>query len=189
MSKEKAVDYFDRHPSSTECHITSDGRVFHTIGPAQGFASGLKDDKVESFTRAQFEVAEIPVFGSEEVPGDDAEKETRFKARVATLLALGFVRNEDLFENAENGGAISADDVYEISDEAFEISITPVINSSADDAKTQAIDALRNFDASTAKYPEIKALAKALGLETPTQKEPDLLAALKAAKANLEPQA
>lgn len=73
MSKEKAVDYFDRHPSSNECHITSDGRVFHTIGAAQGFASGLKDDKVDSFTREALAVDNILVVDSEEVTGEDLD--------------------------------------------------------------------------------------------------------------------
>lgn len=75
MSKEKAVDYFDRHSSSTECHITSDGRVFHTIGAAQGFASGLKDDTVDSFTRAEIEVDNIPVVGSQELTPEGSAPE------------------------------------------------------------------------------------------------------------------
>lgn len=54
MSKDKAADYFGRHKND-ECHITSDGRVFHTIGSAQSFASGLKDATIESFKRAEFE--------------------------------------------------------------------------------------------------------------------------------------
>jgi hypothetical protein len=71
MSKEQAVDYFDRHPSSNECHITSDGRVFHTIGSAQGFAQGLKDNKVESFTRDS-KVKNIKVVDPIEETGSDA---------------------------------------------------------------------------------------------------------------------
>ncbi len=51
MSKELAADYFARHESSNECHITSDGRVFHTKGSADSFANGLKDTTVASFTR------------------------------------------------------------------------------------------------------------------------------------------
>tara|TARA_R110000868_G_scaffold52171_6_gene165036 strand:+ start:22850 stop:23317 length:468 start_codon:yes stop_codon:yes gene_type:complete len=51
MSKDKAVDYFDRHKESQECHITSDGRVFHSIGSASGFANTLKDNNVTSYTR------------------------------------------------------------------------------------------------------------------------------------------
>ena len=61
MSKEKAADYFSRHKASNECHITSDGRVFHTKGAADGFANQLKDNKVESYTRDQFEVENIDV--------------------------------------------------------------------------------------------------------------------------------
>ena len=68
MSKELAADYFSRHQSD-ECHIASDGRVFHTLGSAQSFASGLKDNKVNSYTRAEFETAK------EETPGDKAPKD------------------------------------------------------------------------------------------------------------------
>ena len=55
MSQEKAADYFARHKASNECHITSDGRVFHTKGSADGFANSLKDNKVSSYTRAGIE--------------------------------------------------------------------------------------------------------------------------------------
>lgn len=61
MSKEKAADYFSRHQSSNECHITSDGRVFHTKGSADGFANQLKDNTVNSYTRVEFEVENIEV--------------------------------------------------------------------------------------------------------------------------------
>lgn len=55
MSKNKdlAKDYFDRHPLSNECHITSDGRVFHNSGAAQGYATNLKDREIEKFERDQ----------------------------------------------------------------------------------------------------------------------------------------
>ncbi len=67
MSKELAADYFARHGSSNECHITSDGRVFHTKGAADSFANGLKDNKVESYTRdGKKEEKEV------ETPGSDA---------------------------------------------------------------------------------------------------------------------
>ena len=61
MYKEKAVDYFDRHKESQECHITSDGRVFHTSGSAQGFAHGLKDKKITTYKRSDLEVKNIVV--------------------------------------------------------------------------------------------------------------------------------
>jgi hypothetical protein len=121
MSKEKAVDYFDRHPSSNECHITSDGRVFHTIGSAQGFANGLKDNKIESYKRSDSDVKNIEV-------------------------------NDSIEETGENNK-----------------------------------EALKAFDSATAQYEEGKALAKALGIETPSNSKADIFAALDAAKANLEP--
>lgn len=50
-----AVDYFERHFTSQECHITSDGRVFHTNGHAISFASehNLQDQTIESYKREQ----------------------------------------------------------------------------------------------------------------------------------------
>ncbi len=52
MTKEElAQDYFDRHPQSNECHVTSDLRVFHQKSNAESFAANLKDSKVASFTR------------------------------------------------------------------------------------------------------------------------------------------
>ena len=114
MSKELAADYFARH-TSDECFITSDGRVFHTKGTADGHANLLKDNAVVQFTR------EVKL-----------EKE----------------KGED--------------------------------TSGAD--KVKAIETLKTFDATTAKYPELKALVKALGLEVENQKEATLVAALEAHK-------
>ncbi len=61
MSKnaEKAQDYFNRHDGS-ECHITSDGRVFHSKGTAESFAVGLENQKIESFEKKDFEKTEKP---------------------------------------------------------------------------------------------------------------------------------
>ena len=117
MSKELAADYFSRHLSSKECHITSDGRVFHSKGTAEGFANSLKDNKVLSYNRSEFEGSK-----KEDVTDTDAE------------------------------------------------------------SKTQALELLKSFDASTATYPETKALVKMLGIEPATQKQPDLLAAIEAFK-------
>lgn len=181
MSKDKAADYFARHKESNECHITSDGRVFHSIGSAKGFANTLKDDAVKSYTRAEVaQPTKIVVLNTEL-----HDKETRFKSRVAHLLTLGFERNEDLFSKEENGGTISIDAtaVYEVTDEDFEIGLTPLVVIGADESKIEAIEALKNFDASVAGYPEIKALVKALGLEPENQKQDTLVAALDAHKA------
>jgi len=52
---EKAQDYFDRHPTSDECHITSDGRVFHNKGTALGMAGTLDDQNIESYSRKVLE--------------------------------------------------------------------------------------------------------------------------------------
>lgn len=54
-NNKKAQDYFERHQGSNECHISSDGRVFHTKGSAESFAVTLEDRTVESFTRKSME--------------------------------------------------------------------------------------------------------------------------------------
>lgn len=123
MSKELAADYFSRHQSD-ECHITSDKRVFHTLGSAQSFASGLSDDKIKSYTRAEIEAPVV----------DDLEDQNL---------------DEETSKNI---------------------------------AKTVALEALKTFDPTTAKYPEIKELVKMLGIDPASQKQPDLLAAIEAYK-------
>lgn len=182
MSKDKAVDYFDRHQSSNECHITSDGRVFHTLGSAQSFAAGLKNNEVTSYKRAEFETVI-----SEDSQDDNLEvdKEARFKTREDRLIALGFERIDDLFGHLVTGSTIEVKDVLEISDEAFEISITPVVFQAPQDEspKVEALETLKNFDTATASYEDIKSLAKALALESPSNSKVDLIAAIEAQKA------
>jgi len=172
MSKELAADYFSRHQND-ECHITSDNRVFHTLGSAQSFASGLKDTKVASYTRAEFETVNTE-------DSQDEEKESRFKSRVDRLIELGFERTDDVF--VKDAISIDTTAVYEISDDEFEIGLKPLVIDNSDQSKVQALEALKNFDATTALYPEIKALFKDLGLDAPTLKQPDLLAAIEAYK-------
>lgn len=81
MFKEKAVDYFDRHKESQECHITSDGRVFHSKGTADSFANTLKDNTVSSFTRKQVEA-------KEDAPATDSQEPGKDDAKVAALESL-----------------------------------------------------------------------------------------------------
>ena len=66
-NKELAKDYFDRHPSSNECHVASDGRVFHNPGTAAGYAASLKNGTVDKFTRGE---------NNQEESGSDASELT-----------------------------------------------------------------------------------------------------------------
>lgn len=168
MSKEKAVDYFDRHPSSNECHITSDGRVFHSAGTAQGFAESLKDNKVTSYKRADFEAVNISVTDSEEVTGFEDEDEDE---------------DEDLFL-----GNIDTSDAPVIEVPKIEVPNIEVPNMEvpAVDTKTEALKA---FDSEKSSYEEGKALVKALAIETPSNTKVDIFAALEVAKTNLQNQA
>lgn len=166
MSKEKAVDYFDRHPSSNECHITSDGRVFHSSGTAQGFAESLKDNKVTSYKRANFEAVNVSVVDAEELTGFEDEDE-----------------DEDLFL-----GNIDTSDAPVIEVPKIEVPTIEVPNMEvpAVDAK---IEALKAFDSEKTSYEEGKALVKALAIETPSNTKVDIFAALEVAKTNLQNQA
>ncbi|GIZ10282.1 hypothetical protein [Flavobacterium sp. UMI-01] len=153
-NKDKAADYFARHKESQECHITSDGRVFHSIGTAKGFANTLKDDTVKSYTRA--EVAQPTKIVVQNTESEDE--------------GLGNKGSED--KGSEDKG--SEDNGSEDKGSEDE--------GSEDEEKVQALDALKNFDASVAQYSEIKALVKALGLDTENQKQDTLIAALEAYK-------
>ncbi|MDN3671505.1 hypothetical protein QWY99_22140 [Flavobacterium branchiarum] len=188
MSNEKAVDYFDRHPSSNECHITSDNRVFHTKGTADSHANGLKDNKVNSHYRSDYELSNIEVLGPDIETGiateTPEEKEAKLKLRVDKLVSLGFQQIEDNFVNAETNSSISATDVFESTDELFEISITPPKTQLK---KVYTIEDLKVFDFES-DYEVIKAIVKGLALESASNSKKDLLEAITKAKANLESQ-
>lgn len=166
MSKEKAVDYFDRHPSSNECHITSDERVFHSAGTAQGFAESLKDNKVTSYKRADFEAVNVSVVDAEELTGFEDEDE-----------------DEDLFLGDIDTSDAPVIEVPKIEVPNIEV---PKIEVLAVDTN---IEALKAFDSETASYEEGKALVKALSIETPSNTKVDIFAALELAKTNLQNQA
>lgn len=198
MSNENVVDYFDRHPANNECHVTSDQRIFHTKGTAAGHANSLKDSKVNSHYRSDYELLSTKVVDSVIETGEttisNADKEERFKSRIDILIALGFERIEDNFVNASTGGSITATDVFEITDEDFEISITPIkvdtskgenIKPATD--KVYTIDDLKAFESET-DYEVIKAMVKGLGLESASNSKKDLLEAIVKAKANLQNQ-
>ena len=162
MSKDKAADYFARHKESNECHITSDGRVFHSIGSASGFANTLKDNKVISYTRESFE-SKVPTDGADVDSQDDGSQDDGTQDQSSEDEGSDDEGSSD--EGSEDEGS---------EDEGSE--------------KNEALEALKNFDATVAGYPEIKALVKALGLDTENQKEATLVAALEAHKTaiNLE---
>jgi hypothetical protein len=159
MSKELAADYFSRHLSSNECHITSDGRVFHSKGTADGFANGLKDNAVASYTRAQIEAPAVDELEDEEnltfnVPikkiepaKDDAPKDEALK---------GDAPKDDAPKDDALKGDIPKDE-------------TP---------KVYTLEDLKGFDTATAEYEDIKALAKGLNLESASNSKKDLIAAI-----------
>lgn len=93
MSKELAADYFSRHESSNECHVTSDGRVFHTKGAADSFANGLKDNKVESFSRASSDKNDTDEPTDEAASGFTPEEVKAFDTTVASYAEIKALAN------------------------------------------------------------------------------------------------
>ncbi|AKK74443.1 hypothetical protein OK18_19115 [Chryseobacterium gallinarum] len=73
---DKALDYFKRHPLNEECYITSDGRVFHTAGAAQGFAGTLDDQTIESYNK---KVLEKEGRSNDLISGSEAERTAKIK--------------------------------------------------------------------------------------------------------------
>jgi len=182
--KEKAQDYFDRFTNSAECHITSDGRIFHGRGQADSFASGLPDTEVKTFTRKDFEAEQIEVEGVVvlDTKGTDNEnKEASFKLRVDELIAKGFTRIEDTFQKEDH--LISVDDVYNLTDVEFLEKIASIESATeplTGDAK------LLGFDTTTASYPELKAIVAEFGITTPSLKAGDLIDGIVAAQETLK---
>jgi len=72
-----AQDYFERHSTSDECHISSDGRVFHTFGYATSYTQehDLKIQEIESYKRSDVEQKK----DAEIEPENDAEILEKFK--------------------------------------------------------------------------------------------------------------
>ena len=103
MSKEIVKDYFDRHPASIECHVTSDGRVFHDIGSAQSFSSGLTDQEVTSHKRGEEKVEEIEVNDDAQVItlADFDPETTDYKAALELFKSLELTaasnKKEDIY--------------------------------------------------------------------------------------------
>ena len=91
-NKEKAADYFKRH-DGTECYITSDGRVFHSIGVAESYAVALKDSNVESFKRESTEKGEITK-GADKPKNDKKVFETLelTEENISQILDFGLVK-------------------------------------------------------------------------------------------------
>jgi hypothetical protein len=153
-NKELSQDYFDRHPNSEQCHITSDGRVFHSRGTATGYASSLEDDTVYSFNRDGKKVQDIEVVNAQlqetpadETPGDETQSDET---------------PADETPADETPG-----------DE------TPTDESPANE--TGAIT-LAAFDEETTTYEQGKALLAALNLKAKSNKKVDIFAVLTAAK-------
>ncbi|MCU7615660.1 hypothetical protein NZ698_00500 [Chryseobacterium sp. PBS4-4] len=97
---ESAQDYFDRHPSSNECHITSDGRVFHEKGNATSFANTLDNQDIESFSR---KVLEKEKSLSEEIV--NVKNDKVLEVTINTLIPTKEQVAEQVKQVLENGAA------------------------------------------------------------------------------------
>lgn len=168
MSNENVVDYFDRHPSNNECHVTSDERIFHAKGTADGHANGLKDNKVNSHYRSDFEIIKINV--EDEAPKDEAPKgEVITKTKIVV----------------ENGDASKADTAKATATKATTKkgnapkAKTPKVEApKTETPKVDHLELLKNFDPETAEYEDAKELVKLLAIEAPSKSKADLFAAI-----------
>ena len=169
-----AKDYFERHSISNECHITSDGRVFHTSGHAISFSQehDLQDQTIESYTRAQVEQKEELLFTAE-INTDDVEN---------SLEVIKEVLQKD---GGNDKVETSEDENAEIVEEEKSKEETDL--SGFDSPAGQiALDVfLAQKEVETMKYNDLKALVKHFEIETADQKAETLKAALTEYKNNL----
>lgn len=158
---DKAVDYFERHSTSNECHITSDGRVFHAIGNAISFANehNLQDQTIESYTREQVE----------QIDTTDVENTMDNLGKVLETNYSDENQEVDL-ENKDvsdiNVGDIEKNEILEQED---------IEENQVADSK---IEELKNFDIATGDYQDVKAFIKHFEIETADQKAETLKTAL-----------
>ena len=90
--RELAVDYFQRHPLSQECHVTSDNRVFHTKGSADSFAGSLKDNAVTPFKRT--EVLQSPTTAPDQSGASSGTPDKVEKTAEELAIELGAFNRE-----------------------------------------------------------------------------------------------
>lgn len=168
-----AVDYFERHSTSQECHITSDGRVFHTSGHAISFASehNLQDTTIESYTREQVEKNEELPFTAE-IDTTDVEN------------SLDVIK-EVLQKSDGNDTDVETKEDADLEDEKIEEETD--LSGFETPAGQIALDVfLANNDVEKIEYKDLKALVKHFNIETADQKADTLKTALTEFKNNLD---
>lgn len=152
---EKALDYFNRHPSSKECHVTSDGRVFHTQGSAQSFAGTLDNQDIESFKKSVLE---------KEVQDNDSKNSEKVLSVTVNNLIPTPEQVADIITKAA-----AKTDVQDVPD--------------AD--KAEKLKELEALELVSANYNEMKILVKYFDLKVENQKADTLITALTEFKQSL----
>lgn len=148
---EKAQDYFDRHPMSEECHITSDERVFHTLGSAQSMAGTLDNQDIESYKRTVL------------------EKE--LKADKKTVIVS--------IDKLDTGNTVSSkkdNDPVDVNNKVSDVIQKGAAALSND--KEEKLKELSELELVTGNYQQMKALANFFELKTENQKAETLITAL-----------
>ena len=163
-----AVDYFERHSTSQECHITSDGRVFHTSGNAISFANehGLQDTTIESYTREQVAI----------VAENEMEEQDSFKKRNEIREKL--VSNYTQIFGEAPADNLEIEEIEKIIAKDYEKKVKE------NDDKI-ILEKFQGFDIETGDYQEVKAFIKHFNIETTDQKADTLKTALTEFKNNL----
>lgn len=157
--KLKAIDYFKRHHSK-ECFITSDGRVFHNSGAARSFATSLKDDSIEYYTRAEVEQEQK----QKETPKIIEEKKSEIENQNDDNA------NDTSLSTIQRG--VNENETLKIEDE--------------NDEKAKRTAELLALELTSKHYNEMMSLVAFFGLETKDKKTESLIEALTEYKSKLE---
>jgi hypothetical protein len=96
------IHYFNSHPESGKCHVTSDGFIFHQEHDAQAHAHTLSEKKVRTITRDESEnflAEDAPATGE----ADPISKEVVAKLveAVNAVEALDDLKDEAKVEKVE----------------------------------------------------------------------------------------
>lgn len=150
---ELAQDYFERHSTSDECHISSDGRVFHTFGYATSYVQehDLKSQEIESYKRSDVE----------EFTDNPFVIEMRGKLSQKYEALFGKLPSEEL-DNEDLESLVSQEEARLIKEK--------------DDA--EILEKFKNTDIENEDYNDLKAFAKHFKIETEDQKAATLKTAL-----------
>lgn len=181
---ELANDYFERHTLSKECHITSDGRVFHTIGHAMSFAQehNLEPQTIESYIKNDDDELDFQERFAPEVT-ENVELSESAETDIEEIEEIEEIEDSDLNSQESEDQQIDtniASETEEYQKTTEETSsdekLDKVFETPAGEIALEVF--LKNSDVDVLKYDDLKKLAKHFNLQTVDQKADTLKTAL-----------